>query len=122
MKTHGEIVELKIAGQEYVLLPKADYLEMRGLPPGTVEATGYIRKSIGADLRAAREHAGLTQEELAKKLKKSQAMVSSAESGSMKVGVRYVEAVLKACKLPKDWRRGPKVGPAGGAYAKFVKA
>jgi hypothetical protein len=36
-----------------------------GLPPGTVDAIEYARTSIGTDLRAAREHAGLSQIDLA---------------------------------------------------------
>jgi transcriptional regulator with XRE-family HTH domain len=51
-----------------------------------------------------REAAGLTQVELSKRLKKSQAFVSGAESGASRVGERYVIAVLKACGLPEDWK------------------
>jgi transcriptional regulator with XRE-family HTH domain len=55
-------------------------------------------------LRAARDKAGLSQPELAKKLRKSQSMVAGAEAGRVRVGERYVAAVLRACKLPKDWK------------------
>jgi transcriptional regulator with XRE-family HTH domain len=60
----------------------------------------YARASIGATLKAAREHAGLTQAELAKRLKKSQPMVSGAESGTISVSDRYVSTVLRACGVP----------------------
>jgi transcriptional regulator with XRE-family HTH domain len=78
-----------------------------GLPIGTVDAHSFVRQSIGADLRAAREHAKLRQAELAERMGKSQTMVSQAESGTARVSERYLRAVLKACGLPEDWS-GPK--------------
>jgi ribosome-binding protein aMBF1 (putative translation factor) len=106
---------IKLGSKEYVILPKGEYLRLRdiaGVPAGSVDAVEYARASIGGTLRAAREHAGLTQAELARALKKSQPMVSGAESGSISVSARYVAAVLKACHLPEDW-----VGP-GAAKGK----
>ncbi len=100
-KVVGEFVA---GGVEYVIVPKAAFLGREVLPPGTVDAAEYIRSSIGADLRRAREHAGLTQAELAKKLKRSQPLVASSESGRVKVGEDYVRRVLKACGLPRDWK------------------
>ena len=100
------IVELELDGKEYVIVPKADYLRLRrgDTPPNTVDAIEFARDSIAADLRAAREKSGLTQDELAVKLDKSQTLVSQAEAGKVSVGERYVAAVLKACGLPKDWK------------------
>jgi ribosome-binding protein aMBF1 (putative translation factor) len=100
---------LTVGGVEYVVIPKAEYLRIQGadLPPGTVEAHSFVRQSIGTDLRAAREHASLTQAELAERMGKSQTMISQAESGTARVSERYVRAVLKACGLPEDWS-GPK--------------
>ncbi|MBN1608775.1 MAG: helix-turn-helix transcriptional regulator [Polyangiaceae bacterium] len=101
---------IKLGKSEYVILTKAEYLRlqtMAGIPAGSVDAIDYARASIGGTLRAAREHAGLTQAELAKALKKSQPMVSGAESGTISVSERYVRTVLKACGLPEDWK-GPK--------------
>jgi hypothetical protein len=109
---------IKLGRSEYVILPKGEYLRLRdiaGVPAGSVDAVEYARASIGATLRAAREHAGLTQSELAKALKKSQPMISGAESGSISVSARYVAAVLKVCRLPEDW-----VGP-GGARGKRAR-
>jgi ribosome-binding protein aMBF1 (putative translation factor) len=97
---------IKLGRNEYVILPKGEYLRLRdvaGVPAGSVDAVEYARASIGATLRAAREHAGLTQAELAKALKKSQPMISGAESGSISVSERYVATVLKVCHLPEDW-------------------
>jgi ribosome-binding protein aMBF1 (putative translation factor) len=101
-----KVAELKLDGKTYVILPKAEYLRLRrgDTPPNTVDAIEHARGSLAADLRTAREEAGLTQAELAKKLGKSQTMVSQAEAGNVSIGERYVAAVLKACKLSKDWK------------------
>jgi DNA-binding XRE family transcriptional regulator len=101
-----KVAELKLDGKTYVILQKAHYLRLRrgDTPPHTVDAIEFARSSLAGDLRAAREEAGLTQAELAKKLGKSQTMVSQAEAGYVSVGERYVAAVLKACRLPKDWK------------------
>jgi ribosome-binding protein aMBF1 (putative translation factor) len=106
----AEIQTVTFKGTEYVILSKAEYLRLKGVagvPAGSVDAVEHARASIGRTLKAAREHAGLTQIDLAKRLKKSQPMVSGAESGSISVSDRYVLAVLKACGLPADWQ-GPK--------------
>jgi ribosome-binding protein aMBF1 (putative translation factor) len=98
---------VKLGKTEYVIVPKAEYLRlqtMAGIPAGSVDAIEYARASIGDTLKAAREHAGLTQAELAKALKKSQPMVSGAESGTISVSERYVRTVLKACRLPEEWK------------------
>jgi ribosome-binding protein aMBF1 (putative translation factor) len=97
---------IKLGKTEYVIVPRAEYTRLRtlaGVDPGAVDAVAYGQRSIGKTLRAAREKAGLTQAELAEKLRKSQPMVSGAESGKISVSERYVTAVLKACKLPKNW-------------------
>ncbi len=97
---------LVIDNMEFVVVPKAEWLRLAGeAVPGTLSpARRSVRESIGRDLRKAREAAGLTQVELAQKLGKSQAMVSGAESGSVKTAWPYAKAVLKACGLPEDWR------------------
>jgi ribosome-binding protein aMBF1 (putative translation factor) len=103
-------VTVTIDGKEYVALPRADYLRLVGAKDGgkdlegAVDAVDYGRRSLGRTLRAAREAAGLTQAELAQKLGKAQPMVSGAETGAVRVGERYVAAVLKACGLASDWR------------------
>ena len=103
----SQVQTVKLGKTEYVILPKGEYLRLQslaGIPEGSVDAIEYARTSIGATLKAAREHAGLTQSDLAKKLNKSQPMVSGAEGGSISVSARYVEAVLKVCGLPADWK------------------
>jgi ribosome-binding protein aMBF1 (putative translation factor) len=63
-----------------------------------------VAPSFAHDLRAARLAAGLSQVQLAKRLRRSQTLVSLAENGRVSVGERYIRAVLKACGLPPDWR------------------
>ena len=100
---------LIVEGVEYVVIPKADYLRMQDVQPtsGSVDARTFVRQSIAVDLHAAREHAGLTQAELAERMGKSQTMVSQAESGTARISERYVHAVLAACGLPTTWS-GPR--------------
>jgi len=50
-------------------------------------------------VREARRAAGLTQVQLAKRLERSQTVVSHAENGVSRIGDRYVRAVLVACGL-----------------------
>jgi mRNA-degrading endonuclease RelE of RelBE toxin-antitoxin system/DNA-binding XRE family transcriptional regulator len=59
--------------------------------------------SIGQDLRSARMRAGFTQAELAKRLHRTQPLVSGAEKGRFLQSERLVLAVLKACGLPAGW-------------------
>lgn len=98
-------IRITIDGKDYVAVPRAEYLRLVGAPEleGAVDAVEFGRRSLGESLRAAREHAGLTQTALAEKLGKGQSIVSGAESGRVHVGERYVAAVLQACGLPKDW-------------------
>jgi len=97
---------LVIDNMEFVVLTKAEWLRLTGKadPLPLSPARQSVRESIGGDLRKAREAAGLTQAELARRLKKSQAMVSGAENGTVKTGWPYAKAVLNACGLPEDWK------------------
>lgn len=94
---------ITIHGEEFVVIPRSEYNHLCGVPDGSVEAVPYAMHSIGAGLRQARDAAGLTQAELARRMKRSQSFVSEAESGASRVGERYVKAVLKACGLPETW-------------------
>ncbi len=104
-------VTITIDGTEYVAIPRADYLRLVGdADEETVDALEFTRKALGENLRAAREHAGFTQAQLAKKLKKAQATVSGSEAGKIRVGEAYVAKVLKVCGLPADWKAPRKAG------------
>ena len=111
---NAKVVQLTIEGEAYVAIPRAEYQAMtdKGLE-GAVDAAEFVRAKLGRTLRAAREAAGLTQAQLAEKLGKAQPMVSGAETGAVHVGHRYVDAVLKACGLPADWK-----APKGAAVMK----
>lgn len=97
-------VNLTIEGTEYVAIPRRDYLRLVGGAGGTADALPFVLGALGRNLKAAREHAGLTQAELAKKLKKAQATVSGSENGKIQVSEKYVAKLLKVCGLPSDWK------------------
>jgi hypothetical protein len=99
------VAQFKIGKTDYVVVPRAAYLRLGGVPAGSVDAVEFTRDSLGAEMRAARVAAGLSQPDLAKKLRKSQSMIAGVEAGRIAAGARYVAAVLRACKLPKDWKR-----------------
>jgi ribosome-binding protein aMBF1 (putative translation factor) len=96
------VTEVTLGGRRYVIVPKSEYVRLRAIEDRAATSDGGV--STGDTLRAAREHAGLTQAELSRKLGKSRTMVALTESGQIRVGERYVAAVLKACGLPKEWR------------------
>lgn len=98
-------VTLTIDGKDYVAIPASEYRRLMAHKPVTEAQDGiaWARATLGENLKRAREHAGLTQGALAKRLKRSQTMVARAESGDMRVSERYVKGVLKACRLPADW-------------------
>jgi transcriptional regulator with XRE-family HTH domain len=120
--------EIRIGGVPFVLAP----VRRRGESPHRGEARGerQIRRaapsSRAAELWDARWRARLTQAELARRLNKSQALVSRAERGLVQVGARYVRQVFEACGvtmneglqtdltssetkevLPRDWANNP---------------
>jgi ribosome-binding protein aMBF1 (putative translation factor) len=88
-----------VGGVELVVLRRRDLARLRGieLPPTEAE-------QIGARLRAAREHAELSQAELAERLGLSQPVVCEAERAKSRVGAKYIARVLAACDLPDDWQ------------------
>ena len=117
MNTITHPTTLEILGTRFVLLPETDYQDLlqlrskdRPLDPSVLDledledADTFMSMELGRGLRKARETANLTQSQLAKKLRKSQSMVSAAERGTMEIGVRYAKAVLRACGLPEGWK------------------
>lgn len=114
---------LTVGGVAYVVIPRAEYVRLSAKPKNDVgvDAEEFVRELIADSVRAAREHAGLTQAELAQRMNKSQTLVSQAEVGNAKVSERYVRAVLKACGLPEDWsppkKRGKAKARAGARHA-----
>lgn len=108
---HGKMVEVK--NTPYVLLPASSLAQLMGKTVriraskparGPVEAFAFMDNEIGLSLVAARKAAKLTQAELAEKLNVTQSRVAQTENGTP-VSEAYVARVLKACKLPEDWKR-----------------
>lgn len=97
----SEPAPIHISG-DYVIIPRAEYLRLCG-GLSLAETKEALRAEIARGLRLAREHAGLSQRQLATKLGVTQPMVSKAEAGSARVSGAYMQRVLKACKLPADW-------------------
>jgi transcriptional regulator with XRE-family HTH domain len=60
-------------------------------------------KAVGAALAAARERAGLTQQQLAKLLRKPQSFISSYENGQRRIDVLELLRIAEA--LDADPRR-----------------
>ena len=79
------------------------------LPPGYVEAAPFLRALIARDMLAAREHAGLTPDELAAALGTSAEHIRGTESGEVVPSEEHIASVLAACGLPADWT-GQSVG------------
>jgi DNA-binding XRE family transcriptional regulator len=74
------------------------------VPVGSVDARAFARRAIAGTLKKARATAGLTQADLAKAMRISQARVSQAENGTEPVSVAFVKRWLKACNLPEGWK------------------
>ena len=115
--------QLIIDGEEFIVIRKADYEALAGGNSNkkTAPALPFVLGALGRNLKAARDHAGLTQEELAKKLGKAQTTVSGSESGKIRVSEKYVAKVLKVCGLPLDWR-APVARAAPAAKATALEA
>lgn len=102
-----EPARVDLEGVEYVLIAKSDYVRWR---EAQVRDTGERGRgapsrglrAIARRLREARRAAALSQVDLAKRLGRSQAFVSQAESGKTRVGDCYLKSVLQACGLPDD--------------------
>jgi transcriptional regulator with XRE-family HTH domain len=95
----GRTIEclIRVGGVDFVLVPaqRVSGGELGGMSRG-VDATKRR-------LWEARREARLTQAQLAKRLGRSQSMVSQAESGHSHVSERYVNKVLEACELEPGW-------------------
>jgi DNA-binding transcriptional regulator YiaG len=106
MKTEPVFVHL--AEGDYVIIPRGEYLRLRGEagePTGLplADAKKAVIAEMSKRIRLARESANLTQAALAKRLGVTQAMVSRAESGNARISGAYMGRVMKACRLPPEW-------------------
>lgn len=94
---HPGAIPMTIGGSDYVAIPKAEYQALVGEPDAELATAAAL-------LRAARAQAGLTQADLAGKLKVGQAHISNCEAGRERTGAKLVARWLKACRLPADWK------------------
>jgi transcriptional regulator with XRE-family HTH domain len=76
-------------------------------------SVGLYDKALARRVRQVRLSAGLTQAELAKRLGRSQTVVSLAESGGSRIGDRYVRAVMVACGVLAE-TEGSEAAPEQG--------
>ncbi|HEY3271833.1 MAG TPA: DUF2442 domain-containing protein [Geothrix sp.] len=95
-----------LGGGRGIHWPRLDEdLSVEGLLEGRRAPEADARaKALAPRLRAARSQAGLTQAQLAQRMGRSQALVSLAERGALRIGTPYLRAVLDACGLPDDWQ------------------
>jgi DNA-binding XRE family transcriptional regulator len=99
----AERVRAAVPKDGYVVVPKAFVREALAGKPTRNFASEYVRWSLGQNLRAARKSAGLDQKKLASLIGKAQSTVSMSEKGQIRVSSAYVRAVLRACRVPRDW-------------------
>lgn len=83
---------LMVDGEQYAVIPWEEYQRMVG------EKRPRSHDRLRRAVCAARAEAGLTQMELAKRLRTTQATVSRAEAGHIRVTDGYLQDVLRACK------------------------
>jgi hypothetical protein len=103
----GDLADWRFTGRGTgILWPRLDEdLSIQGLLEGRPAPEADVRaKALAPRLRAARRQAGLTQVQLAERMGRSQALVSLAERGALRIGTPYLHAVLEACGLPSDWQ------------------
>jgi DNA-binding XRE family transcriptional regulator len=103
----GELADWRFTGRGTgIHWPRLDEdLSIQGLLEGRRAPEADARaKALAPRLRAARRQAGLTQAQLAERMGRSQALVSLAERGALRIGTPYLRTVLEACGLPLDWQ------------------
>ena len=106
-------IPMTVENQPFVAVPLTILKELlrrpapdvgaEGIPAGSVDARSFARSALAATLKRARNAASMTQADLAKKMRISQARVSQVEHGLEPVSVAFVKRWLKGCGLPEDW-------------------
>ena len=66
------------------------------------------KHSIGMRLRSIRLAAGLTQQQVAEKIDRTQKSLTSVETGVTKPDIRYIAAFANACGYAVEWNFTPK--------------
>ena len=75
-------------------------------------AEGGIRWIVGQNVRAAREHAGLSQRELSDRANIGQAYLSQCESGKWNIGVDNIDRIARATSFEAHDLLNPNFEPA----------
>ncbi len=88
--------EVRIKNKTFCLVPKEEFLLMRQLEEGAVDAVQFANESIARSLKTKREATGLTQTELAKKARMRPEMISRIESGHGNPTVATIKRILRA--------------------------
>jgi transcriptional regulator with XRE-family HTH domain len=79
---------------------------------------GGIRQLVGQNVKAAREHAGLSQRELCEKTNIGQAYLSQCESGKWNIGVDNIDRIAKATGFAAHELLNPDFEPASFSRAR----
>lgn len=77
-----------------------------------ISTEGEIRQIVGQNVKAAREHAGLSQRELCEKTNIGQAYLSQCESGKWNIGVANVYRIAVATGFQAHDLLNPDFEPA----------
>ena len=79
---------------------------------------GGVRKVVGQNVKAAREHAGLSQRELCEKASIGQAYLSQCEAGKWNIGVDNIDRIAKATGFAAHELLNPDFEPASFTRAR----
>lgn len=110
-RVRGAAGSLRLDGVQFVLVRREEYLRRFAgalIANDSGVALGDGRAGLAKRLLEARRRACLTQRALAKRLGRSQTLISLAERGLERVGERYLQTVLAACELPADYGAPPR--------------
>lgn len=72
--------------------------------PMNIDVASLELSARGRDIKAAREHAGWKQHELAELIGVTQSTISAYERGTAKCTDETIAKILAACNLPMHWR------------------
>ena len=78
-----------------------------------------IRQTVGSNVKAAREFAGLSQRELCEKVNISQPYLSQCESGRWNIGVDNVDRIARATGFAAHDLLNPDFEPASFGRVKL---
>jgi transcriptional regulator with XRE-family HTH domain len=90
----------------------------KAMTRGTNEAELGIRQTVGKNVKAAREYAGLSQRELCERASIGQAYLSQCESGKWNIGVDNIARIARATGFRPQDLLDPNFEPASFSRAK----